>query len=420
MLGFRRYITLFENRLDYIKRTMPTINSSHDSNAQHRDTSRIVDHFATKADPSKTSQYTQWIVNKYHKGDFRQEDHPRIKEALENFDLHKSKLEHKDINRYKSLHDLETAVQPHIGTGPEISDTAREKELKEKGATLVHSANGLTVHRLNDMNGAMIYGRGTKWCTSSTKATVTEPNTGEDGISRPTRREGTIIQHTPKDYPVRTSMSPDGIRMDGRFHIKMKDTGKVEEHPSSVVSHDNMFHEYHNQGHMYVIHTPDGEKYQHHPASGQFMDKQDREADIPALVKTHPELKNVKEFKDTNHLLLDKEEFKDKAAHFINNTDLNFGSTEMGSNKNHIFNSPYLTPEHVDLITNRIAKETSNGWDGAKTGASIMNLANSKALKMMSPKQKQKISDAIDKIDVNPDNEWYTNSLKDLNKLYLK
>lgn len=414
MLSFKSYIkVLYEDRLDYLKRTMPQINSSHDSNAEHRDSDKIVDHFATKADPSKNKQYTQWIVNKYHKGDFRQEDHPRIKETLEDFDRYKPHLEHKDINKYKSLHDLESAVEPHVGTEPEISDTAKEKELKEKGATLVHSANGLTVHRLNDMNGAMIYGRGTKWCTAATKATVTEPNTGEDGISRPIRREGTIVQHTPKDYPMKTSMSSGGIRMDDRYHIKMKDTGKIEEHPSSIVSHGNMFHQYHEDGPMYVIHTPDGEKYQYHPATDQFMDKNDREVNISNMIEKHSGLRNVKEFKEAHHIFLNKDEFEKKAGYIIDNINFHVDTNHDGEpTPQHIVNSPYLTPSHVDKIASRVAHDEAKG---ISNGGAVRALYNSRALKMMSQEQKERIFDGIDK---NP-SDWMTKQIRDTYKEWL-
>ena len=44
MLRFRSYIRLlYEDRLDYLKRTMPEINSSHDTQAEHRDSANIID-----------------------------------------------------------------------------------------------------------------------------------------------------------------------------------------------------------------------------------------------------------------------------------------------------------------------------------------------------------------------------------------
>ena len=122
MLSFKQFIILeqelLENRIETLKTKVfkDGFNTSHDTQAQHKDTSDIVDHFADKADPTNKKIHTQWILNQYKRSKIRQEDHPRIREALSNFETHKGKLENKDINQYKSLSDVEDAVEPHLGT----------------------------------------------------------------------------------------------------------------------------------------------------------------------------------------------------------------------------------------------------------------------------------------------------------------
>jgi hypothetical protein len=140
------------------------LNTDHDSLATHKDSDSIVDHFANNADPSSNKQHTQWIVNQYRKKSIRQEDHPRINDALSHFDKHKAKLDKKDLNQYKSLSDLEDAVEPHIGT---IGSKKEEKrQIKSEGSDLIHSHKDLTVHHLKTKEAACHYGADTKWCTS--------------------------------------------------------------------------------------------------------------------------------------------------------------------------------------------------------------------------------------------------------------
>lgn len=156
---------LLENRLDFIKSKNPTIDSSHDSLAQHRDAGAIVDHFAEKADPSSDKKYTQWIINQYKRKHIRQEDHPRVKEALSNFEKHKGKLESKDINGYSHISYLENALTPHLGSAG--SKKEEKRLIKHEGADLIHDGPNLTVHHLKTEKAACLYGANTKWCTAA-------------------------------------------------------------------------------------------------------------------------------------------------------------------------------------------------------------------------------------------------------------
>mgnify|MGYP006273092015 CR=1 FL=1 len=172
MLTFKQYlreqILILEERLDKIKDIFKNkINTDHDTMAQHKDSDAIVDHFATHADPTRNKSHTQWIVNRYRQKQFRQEDHPRIKEALSNFDKYKSKLPEKDINKYKSLSDVEDAVQPHLGQT--ASGKEEKRQIKSEGADLVHSGNGVTIHHIKTEKAACAYGSGTKLCISGRK-----------------------------------------------------------------------------------------------------------------------------------------------------------------------------------------------------------------------------------------------------------
>jgi hypothetical protein len=172
MMKFRQYLKeqrlLLEDRLGKIKDIFKdNIDSSHDTLGTHKTSDAIVDHFANHADPTKNKEYTQWIVNKYRQKNFRQEDHPRIKEAISNFHKHKSKLEHKDINKYKSISDIEDAVEPHLEEA--VSKKEEKRQVKSEGADLIHSGSGVTIHHIKTKDAACAYGAGTKWCTSGEK-----------------------------------------------------------------------------------------------------------------------------------------------------------------------------------------------------------------------------------------------------------
>lgn len=168
LLRFSDFLLLIENRVEWMKKNTKELDTSHDPNAVHKSTEDIIDHFATKADPSTNKQHTQWVVGQYRKGIVRQEDHPRIKETLQNFDKHRQRLVDKDINRYKTIGDLETALEPHIEANV-VSKKQEKRDIKETGATQIYNSPTMSVHKLNTQEGAMAYGAGTKWCTAAKK-----------------------------------------------------------------------------------------------------------------------------------------------------------------------------------------------------------------------------------------------------------
>lgn len=164
MLSFTGYNLLTEDRISWLKANTREVNSSHDTLAKHREPADIIDHFA-KADPHPKKANTQWLVKRYHEGDFRQEDSPRITQALSDFEKHKKKLDKGDINQYKHLSDVEDAVAPHLGESG--SNKEAKRQAKSEGAELVHSEPGLSVHKMKTHEAACQYGAGTKWCTAS-------------------------------------------------------------------------------------------------------------------------------------------------------------------------------------------------------------------------------------------------------------
>lgn len=168
---------LLEDRIQYLKDNIKGLDTSHDQNAQHKTTNDIVDHFATHADPSKNKQHTQFILGLYKNKSIRQEDAPRIREALTNFDKYKNKLspEDKQLNTkaYPTLSSVEDKIYPHLGTV--VSKNAAQSELNQPGHELKYEDDHIKVFKLTSKEASQnLYGgghqrggMGTSWCTAA-------------------------------------------------------------------------------------------------------------------------------------------------------------------------------------------------------------------------------------------------------------
>lgn len=250
MISFKQFILeyyiLVESRIDFLKTQFSgKLDTSHDTFAQHKDSNAIVDHFATHADPTSNKSHTQWILNQYKQKKIRQEDHPRIKETLSNFEKYKSKLpiSNRNINSYKSLGEIDDAVTPHLGAP--VTKTEKIEKEKTEGRELLHDSGNLQVYKLKTKEASQHhYGGGSKigntdWCTAAR-------------------------------------------------------------------SKDCAFDEYNKEGSLYTIHVKNKigeEKYQYHPATNQFMDARDKSVDIESFVRKHPKIKQVKALQGTHDSL---------------------------------------------------------------------------------------------------------------------
>jgi hypothetical protein len=120
------------------------------------------------ADPSPNKMYLQWICNMYAKGMFRFEDFYRLRYALSDFHDKKALFPNKDISQFKTLSDLEDAVDSLKGQAP--SKKKEVQKIKTEGADKVYEDDKCVLLRLKTKQAACYYGRGTKWCTAATDA----------------------------------------------------------------------------------------------------------------------------------------------------------------------------------------------------------------------------------------------------------
>lgn len=206
---------LTEDRIDYLKNQYKDkLSTDHDQLAKHKESDKIIDHFASKADPSTGKVHTQWLVGQYAKKNIRQEDAPQLKSTLNDFALVKDNLEKKDLNQYKDAGELRDAIATQKAT-VEKKVKAKKTEAEEKSASMekLYDEDGVTGYKIpNKAASIKNYGPAgvlaqTHWCTAAN-------------------------------------------------------------------SDNNMFNHY--RGGKYTMHFPNGEVLQYHHQSGQIMDKYDR------------------------------------------------------------------------------------------------------------------------------------------------
>lgn len=223
---------LMEDRIDYLKQNTKPINSSHDPYAVHRNNNDIIDFLANNADPSRNKVYTQHLIKMYHNGAFRQEDAPRVKEAINNFDRYKQRLQpdQKDIKKYSSIADIENVVAPHIGTGATKAEQLDIEHKKLKNDLdipdkheLKYDDQNISIYQLKDKDTAM--------------KLYAQPNAHKPGLF-------------PCDWC--TSYAPPRT--------------------------ENAFDQHIAKGNLFVVHRKsDGAVFQYHPKTDQFRDKDNKE-----------------------------------------------------------------------------------------------------------------------------------------------
>lgn len=132
-------------------------------------------------DPTPQKRYSHWLVTRWLSGGVRSEDWLRTKQALTLYDEVKRRLpvEQRDINRIATLHDLEEVVRPFERETPVPTGAQQEKALSRKmhspeHADIVANNERLKIVIPETFEAACYFGRNTKWCTTSDKATFAE------------------------------------------------------------------------------------------------------------------------------------------------------------------------------------------------------------------------------------------------------
>lgn len=126
---------------------------------------------------SWSEKYLQWLVNRYIDGKFSIEDKYRLTSLLERFEKYKSKTKWNDINKYKSVSDLDIELEDIFvldGNGHETSKRQEDKSIGDKfiadgDAKVFYQDSKIKVVIPKTKEASCYFGRGTKWCTAADK-----------------------------------------------------------------------------------------------------------------------------------------------------------------------------------------------------------------------------------------------------------
>jgi hypothetical protein len=141
---------LFEGRLEDIQKRYP---------GKEEDVQRLA-----SSDPSGNMKYLEWMAKQVLKLDEPAEE---VVELVGIFHKVVNKLKIKDLNGYKTLGDLRSAVE-ELG-GDLRSGTAKRREAKANAETIYDDDNFFVVLP-HDKEASQHYGAGSKWCIAATQS----------------------------------------------------------------------------------------------------------------------------------------------------------------------------------------------------------------------------------------------------------
>lgn len=230
---------LGENRVEYIasKQGEALLQAYHQDTGpgkpKNLKTAEDIIKILATSDPTKNKQFLQWIANRYTKNDFSLEDMERVQNDLNDFVRVRNRLPNKDINAY-SLDKLYAAMEPLLSQGEQAS----MKKMQN-------------------------------W----------EPDAAEKQLL-----DNKHVRLVYSDDQIRI-FTPETFEASCQFGSGTKWCTTWRGNPTH-------FNSYREKGPLYIIHTPDG-KFQFHFEAEQFMNAQDRPAELGALLERYPQIGDV-------------------------------------------------------------------------------------------------------------------------------
>ena len=138
----------------------------------------------SKPEKDKMGKYSKWILRQYQKDNLKTEDLYKVNDYLDTFIKYASRIEEKDINKYKSLSDLYATIKQfkedddptNIFTKEDNLKTGK-KLIKQGSAEIFHTNKNWVVIIPKTEEAACFFGSNTEWCTATTP---TERNAFDD------------------------------------------------------------------------------------------------------------------------------------------------------------------------------------------------------------------------------------------------
>lgn len=120
--------------------------------------------------PDKMGRYGKWLLSLYQNLHINRYDRENAREYLAAFDKFKHRIPDNDIMHYKTLTQLYNAVRPFLDNPDQATSKADEARRAKQGAERVYEDSEWLVIVPHTKEAAIYYGKGTRWCTSSTVA----------------------------------------------------------------------------------------------------------------------------------------------------------------------------------------------------------------------------------------------------------
>lgn len=129
--------------------------------------------YIVKHDPSRNHQYSQWLVFRYLRGEFRLEDLAQVPEYLTVFERAKPRIEKRDINQYKDFAELWKAIKPFLDGSEAVSANQEKRDFRARlrdddQVQFVYDSPNLSICIPKTFEAACHYGVNTRWCTTQT------------------------------------------------------------------------------------------------------------------------------------------------------------------------------------------------------------------------------------------------------------
>ena len=211
MLRFKHFL-MIEAKIDDYKAQENSISTEHDPEGKFKNASDIIDHFH-KHSPGGNVQHTRWMIDRYKKGEMKQEDAPDMHDTVKNFEKYKSQLPKKKIEQYKSIDELKTAIHPHKEKDEVVTNVNQNKI--SKGSTTVHNGPNATAYHVHTTEAAQELGKTPKgeklgWCTSHEDPEKNMFNT----YNKNSKGNFHIIHMHKEEFPYRRI---GGVGVEGQF-----------------------------------------------------------------------------------------------------------------------------------------------------------------------------------------------------------
>lgn len=117
-------------------------------------------------DIDPTNKYVEWVLRQIRFQNIRvPEDNNRVKEVINQFKQHQSRLPQRDLNQYKTIHDVEEALDTVTGTGSKREGAFQVNPEELPGVKLINQDGDYKLWEVSDPESLAIMGEGTKWCT---------------------------------------------------------------------------------------------------------------------------------------------------------------------------------------------------------------------------------------------------------------